>query len=78
MKITLKFHNEESRDAFIRAERLDVAGTTPSGQPILVVGEKWELRIPANERPCVAMTVAERPMTAADQKAIELLVGQCA
>ncbi len=33
---------------------------------------------PANERPCVAMTVAERPMTAADQKAIELLVGQCA
>jgi len=50
MKITLKFHNEESRDAFIRAERLDVAGTTPRGQPILVVGEKWELRIPANER----------------------------
>ena len=50
MKIKLTFHNEESRDAFIRAERLDVAGTTPSGQPILVVGEKWELRIPANER----------------------------
>ncbi len=50
MKITLKFNNEESRDAFIRAERLDVAVTTPSGKPILVIGEKWELRIPANER----------------------------
>lgn len=50
MKIKLTFHTVESRDDFIRAERLDVVGTTPSGQPILVVGEKWELRIPANER----------------------------
>jgi len=52
MKIPVKvqFHNTEDRDAWISDMRLDIVGTTPRGQPILVVGEKWELRIPANER----------------------------